>query len=46
MGYCDNKANTLLLVVNTITIVVGLLITVAGILGIMKQSDLSEYSGG
>jgi len=46
MGFCDKKVNALLLVVNTVTIVVGLLVTVCGILGIMKQSDVNEYSGG
>lgn len=46
MGLCDNKTNVLLVVVNSITVVVGVLITICGILGIMKQSDVNEYSGG
>ena len=46
MGMCDNKTNLLLMIVNGLTVLVGLLVTICGVLGILNQSSISQYSGG
>ncbi|XP_063676987.1 23 kDa integral membrane protein-like [Bolinopsis microptera] len=46
MGMCDNKTNLLLMVVNGVTVLVGILVTICGVLGILNQATIQEYSGG
>lgn len=46
MGCCDNKTNCLLMIVNGLTVLVGILITVCGVLAILNQPELEKYSGG
>lgn len=46
MGMCDNKANILLLIINTITVFVGILVIVTGVMGLMNQDSLNNYTGG
>ena len=46
MGMCDNKTNLLLMLVNGVTVLVGILVTICGVLGILNQASIQEYSGG
>ena len=43
---CDNKTNLLLMLVNGVTVLVGILVTICGVLGILNQASIQEYSGG
>jgi len=46
MGLCDTKANIVLMVINSITVLVGVLVIVCGVMGICKQGKLDDYTGG
>ena len=46
MGACDNKSNILLMVVNAITVVIGVLVTIVGVMGVLSSSSVDNYTGG
>lgn len=47
MGFRGEKTGSYVLIaVNTITILVGILVCVAGVMGILNQGKINEYSGG
>jgi len=46
MGLCDTKANIVLMVINSITVFVGILVIICGVLGIIKQGKIDDYTGG
>jgi len=46
MGFCDSTANRLLMFINAVTVLVGLVILIFGILGMLQQGEVQEYTGG